>query len=104
MDGKTAAEVAAAPDSPLLFFRHRLIGVSTVVGNQTLAKTTLNALKVLALAGAAETVPVVQGQNRPLLRQAADICPGPSIGFETSFLLFLFSSLFVLFPCRRVQG
>ncbi|GIF00106.1 nucleoside hydrolase [Paractinoplanes rishiriensis] len=46
--------------------RLRLLGVTTVAGNQTLDKTTRNALKILALAGAAE-VPVAAGCDRPLV-------------------------------------
>ena len=54
--------------------RLRLLGVSTVAGNQTLDKTTTNALRMLALAGV--DVPVAAGCDRPLLGElivAADI-------------------------------
>jgi inosine-uridine nucleoside N-ribohydrolase len=44
-----------------------LLGVTTVHGNQTLAKTTANALRVLEFAGVAE-VPVAAGADRPLVR------------------------------------
>ena len=44
-----------------------LLGVTTVHGNQTLEKTTLNALKVLELAGRTD-VPVARGAERPLAR------------------------------------
>jgi inosine-uridine nucleoside N-ribohydrolase len=44
-----------------------LVGVTTVHGNQTLEKTTDNALRVLALAGR-EDVPVAAGADRPLQR------------------------------------
>ncbi|MBG0565689.1 nucleoside hydrolase [Actinoplanes sp. NEAU-A11] len=47
-------------------YRLRLLGVTTVAGNQTLDKTTKNALKILALAGAAG-VPVAAGCARPLV-------------------------------------
>ena len=43
-----------------------LVGVTTVAGNQTVEKTTLNALKVLELAGA--DVPVAAGAAGPLVR------------------------------------
>jgi inosine-uridine nucleoside N-ribohydrolase len=43
-----------------------VLGVTTVAGNQTLPKTTLNALKVLELAGRAD-VPVAAGAERPLV-------------------------------------
>jgi purine nucleosidase len=46
--------------------RARLLGVTTVAGNQTLDKTTRNALRVLALAGASG-VPVAAGCDRPLV-------------------------------------
>jgi inosine-uridine nucleoside N-ribohydrolase len=45
-----------------------LVGVTTVHGNQTLEKTTDNALKVLALVGR-EDVPVAAGADRPLTRE-----------------------------------
>ena len=52
-----------------------LRGVTTVAGNQTLDKTTRNALKVLELAGRSD-VPVAVGADRPLrreLRTAANV-------------------------------
>jgi inosine-uridine nucleoside N-ribohydrolase len=45
-----------------------LLGVTTVAGNQTLDKTTVNALKVLELAGRSD-VPVAAGADRPLVRK-----------------------------------
>jgi inosine-uridine nucleoside N-ribohydrolase len=45
-----------------------LLGVTTVAGNQTLAKTTANALRVLELAGRTE-VSVAAGADRPLVRE-----------------------------------
>jgi inosine-uridine nucleoside N-ribohydrolase len=45
-----------------------LLGVTTVAGNQTLDKTTANAIRVLELAGRAE-VPVAAGADRPLVRE-----------------------------------
>ena len=45
-----------------------LVGVTTVHGNQTLEKTTDNALRVLALVGR-EDVPVAMGADRPLERE-----------------------------------
>src|SRR5919199_2635508 len=47
-----------------------LLGVTTVHGNQTLEKTTGNALRVLELAGRSD-VPVAAGADRPLLREPA---------------------------------
>jgi inosine-uridine nucleoside N-ribohydrolase len=50
-------------------------GVTTVAGNQTLEKTTANAIRVLELAGRAE-IPVAAGAGRPLVRDprvAADV-------------------------------
>jgi purine nucleosidase/pyrimidine-specific ribonucleoside hydrolase len=52
-----------------------LRGVTTVAGNQTLEKTTANAIRVLELAGRAE-IPVAAGAARPLVREprvAADV-------------------------------
>ncbi|WP_433793983.1 nucleoside hydrolase [Actinoplanes sp. CA-252034] len=46
--------------------RARLLGVTTVAGNQTLDKTTRNALRILALAGA-PGIPVAAGCDRPLV-------------------------------------
>jgi inosine-uridine nucleoside N-ribohydrolase len=45
-----------------------LRGVTTVAGNQTLEKTTLNALKVLELGGRTD-IPVAAGADRPLRRE-----------------------------------
>jgi purine nucleosidase/pyrimidine-specific ribonucleoside hydrolase len=45
--------------------RLRLLGVTTVAGNQTLDKTTMNALRILGLAGVTD-VPVAAGCDRPL--------------------------------------
>jgi inosine-uridine nucleoside N-ribohydrolase len=47
-----------------------LLGVTTVHGNQTLAKTTVNALRVLELAGRGD-VPVAAGAERPLVGEPA---------------------------------
>ena len=52
-----------------------LRGVTTVAGNQTLEKTTANAIRVLELAGRGE-IPVAAGAGRPLVREprvAADV-------------------------------
>ena len=45
-----------------------LLGVTTTYGNQTLEKTTTNALRVLELAGRTD-VPVAAGADRPLERE-----------------------------------
>jgi inosine-uridine nucleoside N-ribohydrolase len=45
-----------------------LVGVSTVHGNQTLEKTTVNALKLLEFVGRTD-VPVAVGADRPLRRE-----------------------------------
>jgi len=45
-----------------------LVGVTTVAGNQTLAKTTANAIRVLELAGRGD-IPVAAGADRPLVRE-----------------------------------
>ena len=45
-----------------------LLGVTTVAGNQTLAKVTDNAIRVLELAGRGD-VPVAAGADRPLARE-----------------------------------
>src|SRR3954453_4444221 len=45
-----------------------LRGVTTVAGNQSLDKTTANAIRVLELAGRGE-VPVAAGAGRPLVRE-----------------------------------
>jgi pyrimidine-specific ribonucleoside hydrolase len=44
-----------------------LIGVTTVAGNQTVDKTTNNALRILELAGRSD-IPVYRGVNRPFIR------------------------------------
>jgi inosine-uridine nucleoside N-ribohydrolase len=45
-----------------------LVGVTTVSGNQTLDKTTANALRVLELAGRTD-IPVHAGADRPFVRE-----------------------------------
>ncbi len=45
-----------------------LLGVTTVAGNQTLEKTTANAIRVLEFAGRPE-IPVAAGADRPLVRE-----------------------------------
>jgi inosine-uridine nucleoside N-ribohydrolase len=45
-----------------------LVGVTTVAGNQTLEKTTANAIRVLELVGRGD-VPVAEGAERPLARE-----------------------------------
>jgi inosine-uridine nucleoside N-ribohydrolase len=52
-----------------------VVGVTTVHGNQTLEKTTANALRVLELAGRSD-IPVAAGAERPLVNEvsvAADV-------------------------------
>ena len=44
-----------------------LIGVTTVAGNQTVDKTTNNALRILELAARSD-IPVYRGANRPFIR------------------------------------
>src|ERR1051326_2579650 len=62
----------------LLAARHpdiELVAVTTVSGNQTVDKTTSNALKVCSLAGIRD-IPIARGCARPLVREpqhAADI-------------------------------
>lgn len=50
-----------------------LLGLSTVAGNQTVEKTTVNALRVLSLADI-RGVDVVMGQGAPLMRESK-VCP-----------------------------
>ena len=45
-----------------------LLGVTTVAGNQTLEKTTANAIRLLDAVGRAE-IPVAAGADRPLVRE-----------------------------------
>lgn len=52
-----------------------LLAITTVAGNQSLEKTTLNALKVCSLAGL-HSIPIAKGMDRPLVvpaEHAADI-------------------------------
>jgi inosine-uridine nucleoside N-ribohydrolase len=45
-----------------------VLGITTVAGNQTLEKTTANALKILEFVGRSE-IPVAAGAARPLVRE-----------------------------------
>jgi inosine-uridine nucleoside N-ribohydrolase len=58
-----AIAVLLAVASPEL----ELLGVTTVAGNQTVEKTTANAIRVLELVGS--DVPVAAGAGRPLVRE-----------------------------------
>src|SRR5437588_10157296 len=77
---------AIAPLLALASPEVELRGVTTVAGNQTVDKTTRNALEVLELAGRAD-IPVAAGADRPLrreLRTAANVhgesgLDGPSL-------------------------
>src|SRR5436305_7245309 len=46
-----------------------LLAITTVAGNQSIEKTTLNALKVCSLANIRD-VPIAKGMERPLVRSA----------------------------------
>lgn len=59
-----AIAILLAARSPAL----HLEAITTVAGNQTLEKTTHNALKVCSVAGI-RTVPVAAGMDRPLVRE-----------------------------------
>ena len=50
-----------------------LLGISTVAGNQTVERTTLNALRISSISGM-EDIPVAKGVAKPLMRPAR-ICP-----------------------------
>jgi inosine-uridine nucleoside N-ribohydrolase len=77
-----AIAILLAARSPAL----QLEAITTVAGNQTLEKTTRNALKVCSVAGI-HGVPIAAGMDRPLVRElrvAADIhgasgLDGPSL-------------------------
>ncbi|MGH2428391.1 MAG: nucleoside hydrolase [Candidatus Limnocylindria bacterium] len=58
-----AMAILLAAASPAI----ELIAITTVAGNQTLDKTTLNARRVCSVAGI-ENVPIVPGRDRPLVR------------------------------------
>jgi inosine-uridine nucleoside N-ribohydrolase len=83
-DDALAIMLAAA--SPALDLR----GITTVAGNQTLEKTTLNARRVCTVAGIRD-VPIAAGADRPLVRErrvAAEIhgesgLDGPAFGPPT---------------------
>ena len=62
-----------------LHHRIQLLGITTSAGNQTLHKTTTNALNVLHIIDA-ERVPVVAGRHEPLMRHAvvAEVIHGVS--------------------------
>eukprot|EP00882_Tetradesmus_deserticola_P003052 GHRQ01003240.1.p1 GENE.GHRQ01003240.1~~GHRQ01003240.1.p1 ORF type:complete len:358 (+),score=180.11 GHRQ01003240.1:127-1200(+) len=65
-----AMAILLAGYSPAL----KLLGISTVASNQTVEKTTRNALDVVELIGLHD-IGVVMGQAKPLLREAALLCP-----------------------------
>src|SRR5262249_60707623 len=59
-----AIAILLAAHSPTL----KLEAITTVAGNQTVEKTSRNALKVCSLAGIRD-VPIAAGMDRPLLRE-----------------------------------
>ena len=74
--------------------RVRLLGIMTTHGNQTVAKTTANALTALSIARA-RGVPVVAGATEPLVRKAA-ICPE----IHGEVRVAIWASLFVVCESR----
>lgn len=56
-----------------------ILAVTTVAGNQTLSKVTMNALRIAKLAGI--DAPVAEGCARPLVR--GDVVPAPAIHGES---------------------
>ena len=69
IDDAAAIALAAAHPGEL-----RIVGISSVAGNQTIETTTANALKLCEILGL-EGVPVVKGAQGPLLREPY-IVPG----------------------------
>ena len=65
-----AAAILLAAGSP----RIKLLGITTVAGNQTIERVTKNALFVAKMAGIPD-VPVARGSCRPLLRPQVEVCP-----------------------------
>src|SRR5215469_14496776 len=59
-----AIAILLAAHSPRL----KLEAITTVAGNQTVEKTSLNALKVCSLAGIRD-VPIAVGMDRPLVQE-----------------------------------
>lgn len=86
-----------------------LVGITTVAGNAEVEKTTLNALKVLELAGA--KVPVAQGADRPLVRAretASDIhgetgLDGPLVPRPTQKPLPMHAVDFIIKKCLQAE-
>ncbi|WP_227764341.1 nucleoside hydrolase [Zhaonella formicivorans] len=70
-----ALAILLALSSPEL----KVEAITTVAGNQTLPKTSLNALKVLTAAGRTD-IPVAAGMSRPLVR---DLVVAPHVHGET---------------------
>lgn len=71
-----AAAIMLAAGSP----RIRLLGITTVAGNQLIDTVTSNALRVIELAGIRD-VPVAKGSPRPLIRPA--VVPATEIHGES---------------------
>jgi len=100
-------------DAVAILFAHRhldLVGVTTVHGNNTLANTTLNALRVLALgaiavpvaAGAA--VPLVQDANPPAALHGSSGLDGASLPAPVAAPLALHGAEFIIEMASKHRG
>jgi len=67
LDVDTGHDDAVAICVALALKRFELIGITTVAGNQTVDKTTVNTLKILTLTEGTH-VPVAKGCHKPLIR------------------------------------
>ena len=48
----------------------QLLGISSCGGNQSVEKTTINAMKMLSITGLEDSIDVVKGQAAPIVRPA----------------------------------
>lgn len=87
-----------------------LLGITTVAGNQTVDKTTLNARRICSVAGI--KVPIARGMDRPMVRRqivAEDIhgdsgLDGPAFGDPTVAVIETHAVNFIIETLRKSDG
>ena len=62
-----------------------VLGISTVAGNQTVLKTTQNALKILSVSGLSHIRMFFQDPSKDFILFCVSCCYGPSCSISSTF-------------------